>query len=267
MKERLCRRFRRKGNSVSTIEDSKTLGTTVSIECPQCKVNTKHTVERALGWSKVLSASMDVQAWATYQIVRCNGCDTLSFRSTHRMSEDWDCDEQGNPVLNETEKLYPERPNRSLTDELYLHDEVYQVPKIIRSIYRETLSAVQHDLLTLAGIGIRSVIEATCVHLKAKSRNLEDKIDELVTMSLLTPDGANILHGIRLLGNAAAHKIEAPTTRQISAALKVIDHLLLGAFVIPEEASILPKPESHPANNTANGGTKGKYKPYGEGDE
>ena len=252
---------------MSTIKDSKTQGQTISIECPQCKVNAKHTIERALSWSDILSASMDVQAWATYQIVRCNGCDTLSFRSTHSMSEDWDYDEQGNPVLNETENLYPERPNRSLTGELYLRGAVHHVPEIIQSIYRETLAAVQYNLSTLAGVGIRSVIEATCTHLETKSRSLEEKINELANMSLLTPDGAKILHGIRLLGNAAAHEMKAPTAEQISAALKVIDHLLLGVYVLPKEASILPKPESQPTNNTATGEAKGKYKPRGAGDE
>lgn len=231
---------------MSTNDSSKTLGTTVSIECPQCKVNTKHTVERALEWSG-WSEDGDIHAWATYQIIRCNGCDTLSFRSTHGNSEDYD--EYGGPI--ETEELHPKRPNRSLTDELYLHDEVYKVPGIIRTIYHETLSAVDHNLSTLAGVGIRSVIEATCAHLKTKGRNLEKKISELVNMSLLTPAGAEILHGIRLLGNAAAHEMKAPTTKQISAALKVIDHLLLGVFVLPEEASILPKPVLKATNNAA----------------
>ena len=95
----------------------------------------------------------------------------MSFRSTHGSSEDYD--EHGRHI--ETEELYPERPKRSLTDELYLHDGVYDVPIIIQSIYRETLAAVQHDLSTLAGIGVRSVIEATCTHLEAKGENLEKR--------------------------------------------------------------------------------------------
>ena len=266
---------------MSTIKDGKTQGQTISVECPECKVNTKHTVERSLDWSGS-SEDGDIQAWGTYQIVRCNGCDTLSFRSVHRDSEDWTSDEYGNIDLVETENLYPERPNRSpnrlLTEDLYLRSEVYKLPQIIQTIYRETLTAVQHDLSILAGIGIRSIIEATCTHLGAKddalekesnkrSDDLNKKINKLKDMSMLTSGGAKTLHGIRLLGNAAAHEVEAPTAEQIKAAFKVIDHLLLGAFVIQEEASILPKPESQPTNNTANGEAKGKHKPCGKGDE
>jgi len=35
---------------MSKIENSKTQGKTISIDCPRCRTNTKHTVERALDW-------------------------------------------------------------------------------------------------------------------------------------------------------------------------------------------------------------------------
>jgi hypothetical protein len=238
---------------MSKVEESKTQGRIVHVKCSRCDATTKHTVERALEWSDFYEGP-DIHAWATYQIVRCNGCDTLSFRAVESNSEDLEYNEAGETVAAETERLYPERAKRSMTDELYLRDDVYDVPEIIQTIYRETLSAVQHNLPTLAGIGIRAVIEATCQDLKAKKRSLADKIDELVSMSLLTLAGAEILHGIRLLGNDAAHEMKAPKTKQITAALKVIDHLLLGVYVLPQEASVLPKPKpktSKKASKTA----------------
>ncbi len=240
---------------MTKIEDSKTQGKTICIECPECKVSTKHTIERALEWSGYCEEA-DIHAWATYQIVRCNGCDTLSFRSVHGNSEDIQYTEAGKEA--ETEKLYPERAKRSLADELYLRNDVYDVPEIIQVIYRETLSAVEHDMRTLAGVGIRAVIEATCADLKAKNGDLVDKINKLVRMSLLTPAGAQVLHGIRLLGNDAAHKTKAPSAKQISAALKVIDHLLLGVYVLPQEASVLPKPKPKSPKNAAEKKAKDK---------
>jgi hypothetical protein len=249
---------------MSKIEKSKTQGGTIRIECPECKVNTMHTVERALDWSDSCEEA-GINFSATYQIVRCNGCDTLSFRSVHSSSEDYQHTETGEEVYAETEKLYPERAKRSLADELYLRNDVYDVPLIIQDIYRETLSAVQHDLRTLAGVGIRAVIEATCADLKAKKRNLADRIDELVSLSLLTPAGAKVLHGIRLLGNDAAHEMKAPNAKQISAALKVIDHLLLGVYVLPEEAAVLPKPEPQPAENARKKKRQNKQKGPREG--
>ncbi len=221
---------------MTKIKESKTTGEEVFLDCPRCKVNTKHAVERAVEWSGFDEEDC-VHYWEVAQIIRCNGCDNLSFRLLE--GDSMNTDHHGDPI--ESQKLYPERVNRSLADELYLRHDVYDIPPIIQTVYRETLSAVQHDLSTLAGIGIRAIIEATCQDLKAKKGNLEKKIDQLVSMALLTPAGAEILHGIRLLGNEAAHEMKAPKKGQIIAALKVIDHLLLGVYVLPQEASSLPK--------------------------
>jgi hypothetical protein len=234
---------------MSKIEDSKTLGETICLECPQCKADTKHTVERAMVWSDVYKEE-GIQFWSTYQIIRCNGCDTPSFRSIHSNTDDYHEDEFGKEVLDEEERLYPERAKRTLADELYLKEDVYDVPEIIQAIYRETLAAIQHDLPTLAGIGIRAVIEAICLDLKAKEKGLAGKIDELVAKSFMTPSGAEIFHGIRLLGNCAAHETKAPNKKQLAAAMKVIDHLLLGVYVLPKEASILPKPKPKAAKKS-----------------
>lgn len=215
----------------------------VYAECTRCEAHTKHTIEKEKEWSDYYDGP-GIHVWETYQIVMCMGCDTLSFRLVASSTEDQYIDEDGLHRLEETIKLYPERKTRSIVDELYLRDDLYDIPIFVQTIYRETLKAVEQNLSTLAGIGIRAVIEATCQDLKAKRGNLAEKIDELVGMSMLTPAGAEILHGIRLLGNDAAHEMKAPNAQQISAALKVIDHLLLGVYVLPQEASILPKPPS-----------------------
>ncbi|MBX7057943.1 MAG: DUF4145 domain-containing protein [Leptospirales bacterium] len=224
---------------MSTIKESKTTGTEAFVECPTCHSSTRHSVERAVDWSEYYEEP-GIHAYATLQILRCNGCDTFSFRSIESNSEDIGDDVDGRMVLRERAALYPERPQRSIADELYLREDVYNVPEIIQAVYRETLAAAQGNFPTLVGIGIRAVVEAVCKDLKVKKRNLEQRIDELVKKAMLTPDGANILHRLRHLGNEAAHDMKPPTQAQIGAALKVIDHLLLGVYVLPKEASILP---------------------------
>lgn len=225
---------------MSSTGPSKSEGKREMVACCRCKTTTYHTIEKAVSWSEHYEEA-DIRFWGDYQIITCNGCNSVSFRLIHSDTEDWTQDPvDGGIIPLEKEKLYPKRKRHEF-DELYLRDELYGIPGLIRQIYTETISAVENELPTLAGIGIRAVIEAVCKDLKAKKRNLEANIDELVKKSMLTPDGAEILHGIRLLGNKAAHEVKPPTTRQIIAALKVIDHLLLGAYVLPEEASVLPK--------------------------
>ncbi|MDI9431690.1 MAG: DUF4145 domain-containing protein [Planctomycetota bacterium] len=236
-----------------SIKPGRDIDKTVSALCGECRLKTQHRILAAIDYSGENEGG-DIQAWGSAQIIQCQGCETIGFRDVWQSSED----------REPHETLYPERTvkSKSLTDDLYLRDDLYNVPDIIRVVYRETLSAVEHDLPTLAGIGIRAVIEAICHHLKAKEHNLQAKIDGLASRSLLTPDGARILHSIRELGNCAAHKMKAPSKSQITAALKIINHLLLGVYVLPREAGVLPKPrKKKPTKKTAKGSGTGGTAP------
>jgi len=226
-----------------SVKPSEDVNKTLPVPCGSCQQKTQHRILAAIDYSGE-SDSGDIHVWGSAQVIQCQGCEAIGFRDVSTCSENI-----GPEGPEQDERLYPERPKRSVTDELYLRQDVYDVPDIIQIVYRETLAAVQHDLPTLAGIGIRAVIEATCQHLKATGRNLEIKIDKLAELSYLTPAGSEILHGIRLIGNDAAHEIKAPSIKQITAALKVIDHLLLGVFVLPQEASVLPKRQPKQAKN------------------
>lgn len=219
------------------INPSDEVGKTVRVLCDRCTQKTAHRILAAVDYSGE-SDDGDIQVWGSAQVIQCQGCEDIGFRDASTCSESL-----GPDGYEPDEHLYPPRTDCSLTGQLYLRDDIYDIPDVVQAIYRETLKAVQHKLPTLAGVGIRAIIEATCQERKTKKRNLADKIDELVSMSLLTPAGAEILHGIRLLGNDAAHEMKAPTNKQITAALRVIDHLLLGVYVLPQEASVLPKPK------------------------
>jgi len=234
--------------------ESKTENTKLSLRCNTCKHDTYHTVIRAVEYKSTFDAEPeyvkenDLWVNGTAQIIICDGCNTISFRHKFFFSEE--------PGPNED--IYPPRETKTELDELYLRDDVHTVPRIVRTIYNETLLAIERKNPTLAGIGIRAIIESVCNEKKAKGRTLNNKIDELVAMSLLTKKGAEILHWIRLLGNEAAHKMKAPSKEQIIASMKVIDHLLLGVYVLPYEASVLPKAKPEAVTKSAATGTAKK---------
>jgi hypothetical protein len=214
-----------------TIKPSKTIHQTVHILCDCCRMTTVHLIIAAVDYTSKLPDDNFVE-WGTAQVTKCQGCETIGFRQIYRTNE----------FPEEPEELlFPPRNGHKLAVHTYLRDDIWNIPNTVRSIYLETLIAIQHYLPTLAGIGIRAVIEVTCQQLKTKKHDLESKINELVNMSFLTPKGAEILHRIRLLGNDAAHNMKAPTMKQIISAIKVIDHLLMGVYVLPQEASVFPK--------------------------
>ena len=205
------------------------------LPCGSCNAATYHVVE----------ASIDLEGevpglfyyWKSYQVIQCLGCGRYSFREVESNSEDLIVDPQtGEQELAKHEVLFPPRvagraPIRRLVG----------VPSEVRIIYSETHKALLGGQPILAGVGLRSLVEAVCRHKNAKGRTLQKSIDSLVDLGVLTRDGAVILHALRNLGNAAAHEAEAYSETDLSTALDVVEHLLQSVYIIPRKAARLQK--------------------------
>lgn len=213
-----------------TTKSSEKVGKQINVLCQDCNRKTLHCVLAAVEY-RGQSDDSGAEVWGSAQVIQCRGCEAIGFRDAFTSSE----------VDDPFEYLYPPRILHRPSVQLLQESEIYKIPRVVQTIYCETREAVDHHLPTLAGIGVRAILEAICKDRGTTKAYLKDKIDELVGMSLLTADGAKILHGIRWLGNDAAHDFVAPTDQQIAASIKVIDHLLLGVYIIPTEAKCFPQ--------------------------
>jgi hypothetical protein len=226
-----------------TVTHNKKQGEEHELPCLYCHVETKHSI--------LLSVDVDGEdpRWDyystdSYQIVQCKGCESLSFRKTHSNSEDVEFDEETqDSFYPETVELYPSRiaGRRKLKDVQYL-------PFTVQRIYGETYLALINKQPILAGIGIRALVEAVCKEESAAGRDLEKRIDDLVSKGILTQAGADILHGTRLMGNRAAHEVKPHASNELSVAMDVVENLLYNVYLLPKAASLLPKRASKAAS-------------------
>lgn len=194
--------------------------------CRNCEQETNHSVLA----EKVESSREDYSFDQTYQIVECLGCDTKSFRDVfeeiehaYQISEDeWE--------VPTSITVYPRfiKGHRSLNGDYYL-------PGLVERIYKEVLLAFQEDALILAGLGLRGTVEAVCNDLNISGRNLEARISKLATAGYISRKDAERLHGIRFMGNDAAHEIKKPKSEQLSVALKIVEHLLSSVYILEKE--------------------------------
>jgi uncharacterized protein DUF4145 len=81
---------------------------------------------------------------------------------------------------------------------------------------------------------LRALVETVCHEKNAQGKSLLNKIDDLTAKSILTPAGAQILHKIRTLGNAAAHKVKPHSEKQLAVAMDVVEHLLTDVYILPK---------------------------------
>lgn len=217
-----------------TLTDNKTKGEEVWVGCEKCLIQTRHIVMQSLELEGT-AWDWDYHYSEKYQIVKCQGCDSISFRKSHMNSEDY----YGGPPDEEPEPqeyiyIFP-----SLAFGRKKLEDLYYLPYQVKLIYEETHSAVCNKQPILSCIGMRALVEAVCKEKAASGRGLKVKIDNLVTTGALTPSGAIILHELRGLGNGAAHEVAAPTEKVISIAMDVIEHLLMDVYVLPKIASKL----------------------------
>ncbi len=202
--------------------------TRVKSYCRSCGKTTNHNIlaEKKEGYR----GDYDFEYDQTYQIIECLGCDTKSFRDVFEEIEhafqvgdnEWE--------VPTSITIYP----RFIMDHRSLDGE-YHLPSMVRQIYKEVILACQEEALILAGLGLRGTVEAVCNNLEITGRNLEIRISKLATAGYISRKDAERLHGIRFMGNDAAHKIKKPSPIQLSVALKIVEHMLSSVYILEEQ--------------------------------
>lgn len=198
----------------------------ILVPCIECRQKTNHRLRASLDCH---GGNNYTDFWIDYQLAQCLGCDTVTFVTTSSHSEDWDHDEDGNVVIPSSTTYYPSRSaGRSEIDDHFM------LPIQIQRIYSETVKALNNDQPILTGIGVRALIETICKEKSAVGKDLQKRIDWLVSEKILTQNDADVLHKIRTLGNSAAHEATPHSADQLTLALDICEHLMKGVYLIPQ---------------------------------
>lgn len=212
----------------------KTVGEVHKLPCRACDFKTNHITLKSIqaNWSDIKE---DLQGWDKFEIIKCQGCDNLSFRSTSSFSEDYFIDnETGEQTYIEREQIYPNRiEGRKKLRDMYL------LPIEINQIYEEAHTALCSKLNILSSVGIRIIIESICKEKNAEGKTLEKRIDDLSSKGILTKQEANTLHSTRILGNKSAHEIFTPKIAELDVAMDIVENLLKTVYIIPKKAERL----------------------------
>ena len=161
------------------------------------------------------------------------GCDEIFYAVESGCEFDWNA--QTGEYLT-TWKTYPSGEGAR-----GMIDGHHHFPVKIGLVYQEVISAMNHQLPVLSGIGLRGMIEAICNDRAVPGGNLKEKIDALATSGLLAPAQAAILHSHRFLGNRSAHEVVAAKPKELVAALEIAETILKTIYVLPELSAEIGK--------------------------
>jgi len=216
-------------------------GKVETIFCAACLRQTKHTLLKTYDthWS---DDEADMTGGATHDFLKCNGCESATLRITS-----WHSEAPGEPSVT----FFPPRGTQEAVRAPKSFEEItYGGP--LDSVYRQTLSAFNQKLLTLAGGGVRLLIEGVCNDrgikdgnvtdangVTKRKDNLEGRINGLAEKGLISTQQAETLHQIRFLGNDAAHELDQPSARNVGMALDIVEHLIEQVYEQPAKTKAL----------------------------
>lgn len=205
--------------------------------CPKCKQITNHAI---LQEASEGSEPLDDFFWKeTYKLVKCYGCESVSFNTEYFDETTVAFDEFGEEQQVPIQHNYP----YEIGDIEIIRR--YNMPSNVYNFYTETVSAINEGSFLLAAAGFRAIIEGICLDkgINSRSDNLEKKIDKLQTNGFITKNDRDRLHAVRFLGNQSVHQLEKPTKRQISAVYEIVFSLLNSLYVLDNKVEdVLEQP-------------------------
>jgi len=219
--------------------DSK--GEMIQCHCNHCGLKTNHSIllnyhdswqEYEIGYPNY-EDGYSIDGHDDYQIIKCNGCNTITFRKNR-----W-CSEFQDEVDNDSyEELYPQSEKS--------RKQFSNMPFNLNTIYEETVVAFNSNNFILCAIGIRAMIEGICQDKRIEARTLQEKIAKCKENGLISQHQQDALHLLRFLGNSAAHELQKPTEIEINAAFDIIEHMIEDLYELPEKSKqIKTKERSH----------------------
>ena len=223
----------------------------MKVYCRQCKIVTNYEVLQEVSESATpeeLIESDYAFSNSVWQIIRCKGCDIISFREYWETDFDWNPETQ---EVNGIETIYPK-----ITKDSYAPKTLFYIPLKLRGIYRESIDSFNLNNFILCAAGLRAIIEGLCSDKGIKSglvlitkgkddgkikrrRTLQGKIEGIIEKNHLTKEHGNILHEFRFLGNEALHVLSPSTKDELKIAIGIIEHTLENVYELSIQASNL----------------------------
>jgi hypothetical protein len=148
-------------------------------------------------------------------------------------SEDWD-PETG---PNYSSVYFPPRTYRPTPKWL---DEV-TIPSYVSSALAEIYIAVQNDLRSLAGMGIRALLESLMIKKVGDNGTFKANLDAFVSAGHVSRGQKTMFESTLEVGHAAMHRGFVPSAHAIVACLDATEHVVQSLYVFPSQSAALRK--------------------------
>lgn len=181
--------------------------------CNQCLRKTKHEILYSFDRSE---GDSDFHRCHNYQVIRCRGCENVSYRTVYTDSDMCDPEDgQWSTCTN-----YPPFVSRKKPEWLN------ELPWKLRQVMDEVYIAIHADCNYLATVGARTAVDLLILEKVDDVGSFDQKVQRLLGDSHITTSEAVLLKTIIEAGNASAHRGFRTTSKQLRSVMDILEMLL-----------------------------------------
>lgn len=208
------------------------------IFCNSCKSNTNHSIvtefkvsDEVVFDSNGTTESCEIGQFI-YQVIKCNGCGTISFRNRNFRTEYYTYDEITKEEIFVAGKYYDTIFPERIYDQMF-PKQFLGIPAPIYEVYNEILKSYNYNTPMLCAAGLRVITEAICKHYKMEGDSLGAKIYNLGKHRLINKELAESLRAHKFLGNDAVHNLITPSKDELRLSIELFEDVLNSLFTVP----------------------------------
>lgn len=151
-----------------------------------------------------------------WQILQCCGCESIKVFVKEDSAD----------FKSPRETHYPARQIRQLP-KWYA-----EMPPQCQDLLREVYMAMHTDCITLSAMGTRTLLDVMLLEMLGDIGGFEQKLREAVSKGIFTDVQKDTIYAAVDAGNAASHRGFKPTESQLSDVLDIVEHALMGHYVL-----------------------------------
>lgn len=208
---------------------------TVIVHCNACGQATDHDVlhEEKREYSEEVEPGITFEAHDWYRLLSCAGCKAVTMEHVSANSEDWEPD----TGPNYSKEYFPPRTFRRVPRWL----EQEKVPTYVRRLLTEIYVAVQNGAPSLAGMGIRALLESLMIEKIGDQGTFAANLKAFAIAGHVSRGQLELLESTLEVGHAVMHRRFVPGDEALIACLDATEHVVQSIYVFPTQSVSLRK--------------------------
>lgn len=166
----------------------------------------------------------------TYETLKCCGCDNIKLRHTNWFSED------DGPTVN----YFPPsmfRRSPEWFSELWL--ELSSEDEFVEPLLKEIYVALQHNLPSLAAMGVRSLLEKIMISKANDHGSFVKNLAEFERLGYVSRIQRERLEAILEAGHAAIHRTFKPSKKDVITLVDLTEHIVETVYLHEKKVAAL----------------------------